>query len=145
MPSRSRQLCRSVSGDADQQDGQPYTYPWTRYTQEVMDMTVDPSPRHARLDPSDEQSTPTASKRVMGNTGTRQRSASTLTWTVTFTVVQAWAVIVVLTQLRADGVTKAALALVLSGTVIAIISAWQEVRPRPPGDGSVPRQRTKED
>jgi hypothetical protein len=117
----------------------------TRYAQEVMDMTVDPSPRHARLDPSDEQSTPTTPKRVMGNTGRRQRSVSTLTWTVTFTVVQAWAVIVVLTQLRADGVTKAALALVLSGTVIAIISAWQEVRPRPPGGGSVPRQRTKED
>jgi hypothetical protein len=106
-------------------------------------MTGDRSPRHARLDPTDEQPMPMTSVRVTGNRGTRRRGVSTLTWTVTFTVIQAWAVIVVLTQLRADGLTRAALALVLSSAVVAIISAWQEVRPRPPGEGSVPRQRTK--
>lgn len=107
-------------------------------------MTGDSSPRHARLDPAEKQSMPTTSMRVMGNQGMRRRGVSTLlTSTVAFTVIQAWAVIVVLTQLRADGVTRAALALVLSGAVVAIISAWQEVGPRPPAEGSVPRQRTK--
>jgi hypothetical protein len=45
-----------------------------------------------------------------------------------FGVTEVWAVFVVLTQIRVSGVQAAALALVVSGVLVAMSSEWHEVR-----------------
>jgi hypothetical protein len=48
--------------------------------------------------------------------------------TVLFTVVEAWALVVVLAHVRVGGMDRIALALALAGCVIAVIDAWQNIR-----------------
>ncbi|HVV24149.1 MAG TPA: hypothetical protein VHF06_32240 [Pseudonocardiaceae bacterium] len=48
--------------------------------------------------------------------------------TVLFTVVEAWALVVVLAHIRAGGMDRIALALALAGCVVAVIDAWQNIR-----------------
>lgn len=58
----------------------------------------------------------------------RRLTAGRLSWTAVFSVTEIWATIVVITQIRVTGVDAAALALVISGVVLAIWSEWQEMR-----------------
>lgn len=51
-----------------------------------------------------------------------------LAWPTLFSVTEIWAIVVVLTQIRVDGVDAAALALLVAGVVLAIWSEWQECR-----------------
>lgn len=48
--------------------------------------------------------------------------------TALFSAVLLWAIVVLLTQAHVEGVVAVALAVVMSGAVIAAVSAWQEVR-----------------
>lgn len=52
-------------------------------------------------------------------------AAGGLAWPMLFSVTETWAVLVVLTQLRVTGVQDAALALVVSGAMLAIWSEWK--------------------
>jgi hypothetical protein len=58
----------------------------------------------------------------------RRVSAGRLAWPILFSVTEIWAVVVVLTQIRVDGVDAAALALLVAGVVLAIWSEWRESR-----------------
>jgi len=58
----------------------------------------------------------------------RRVIAGRLAWPILFSVTEIWAVVVVLTQIRVDGVDAAALALVIAGVVLAIWSEWRESR-----------------
>jgi len=73
----------------------------------------------------------------------RRVIAGRLAWPLLFSVTETWAVLVVLTQIRADGVDAAALALVTAGVVVAIWSECQEsrelVRQSHRSHGSAPR------
>jgi len=51
-----------------------------------------------------------------------------LSWTAVFSVTEIWAVLVVITQIRVAGVDAAALALVISGMVLTMLSEWREMR-----------------
>lgn len=66
-------------------------------------------------------------------TAPRHRTAGRVLSTVVFTVVEAWAVVVIVAHIRAGGMDRIALALALAGTVIAIIDAWQNIRARRTG------------
>jgi len=57
-----------------------------------------------------------------------RRFAERLTITIIFSVVQIWALIVLLVQFRAHGVLAAAAALVMSAAVIAVHDAWRDLR-----------------
>lgn len=61
--------------------------------------------------------------------GGHQRRTSAVMWSIVFTVVQAWAVLAVLTLIRAQGAAHVALACVLGGAVMAVILAWQRCLP----------------
>lgn len=58
----------------------------------------------------------------------RRRTTGRILSTVVFTVVEAWALVVVVAHIRAGGMDRIALALALAGAVIAVIDAWQNVR-----------------
>jgi hypothetical protein len=58
----------------------------------------------------------------------RRVIAGRLAWPVLFSVIEIWAIVVVITQIRADGVDAAALAIVVTGVVLTIWSEWQESR-----------------
>jgi hypothetical protein len=58
----------------------------------------------------------------------RRVIAGCLAWPILFSVTEIWAVVIVLTQIRVDGVDAAALALVIAGVVLAIWSEWRENR-----------------
>ena len=62
----------------------------------------------------------------------RQKSLTRVLATVVFTVVEAWALVVVLAHIQAGGMDKIALALALAGCVVAVIDAWQNVRAQRP-------------
>jgi hypothetical protein len=66
--------------------------------------------------------------------------------TIVFSAIELWAVIVVLTMLRVDGVLKVALCCALAGALMAIYLAWQGLRAEAVGDeyitGSRRRGRT---
>ena len=59
---------------------------------------------------------------------TRRETAGRLAWPALFSVIEIWAVIVVLTQIRVPAVQAAALAFVLSGALMAIWPEWQKMR-----------------
>lgn len=63
-------------------------------------------------------------------TTVRQRTVGRVVATVVFTVVEAWALVVVLADIRAGGMERIALALALAGCVIAVLDSWQNVRVR---------------
>jgi len=54
--------------------------------------------------------------------------------TIVFSAVEVWAVIVVLTMLRVDGVLKVALCCALAGALMAIYLAWRSIRAEAAGD-----------
>jgi len=60
----------------------------------------------------------------------RRVIAGRLAWPTLFSVTEIWAVVVVLTQIRVDGVDAAALALVVAGVALAIWSEWRESHER---------------
>lgn len=72
----------------------------------------------------------------------RPRLSSVLA-TIVFSAIQIWAVIVVLTMLRVDGVLKVALCVALAGALMAIYFAWQSIRSETAGDSIIsgPRRR----
>jgi hypothetical protein len=69
--------------------------------------------------------------------------------TVTFTAVQLWAVVVLLTQVHVTGVVAVALAAVMAAAVLAVVYGWQEVRaasrPQTGGDELTERVRWTRD
>ncbi|MFI9817162.1 hypothetical protein [Saccharothrix variisporea] len=58
----------------------------------------------------------------------RRRFTERLACTLVFTAVQLWAAAVIVTQLDANGLVAPAVALVLSGALVAVYDAWQSVR-----------------
>ncbi|WP_309116620.1 hypothetical protein [Saccharothrix sp.] len=58
----------------------------------------------------------------------RRRFTERLACTLVFTAVQLWAAAVIVTQLDTNGVVALAVALVLSGALVAVHDAWQSVR-----------------
>ncbi|GAA1335900.1 hypothetical protein [Saccharothrix algeriensis] len=58
----------------------------------------------------------------------RRRLTERLACTLVFTAVQLWAAAVIVTQLKTSGVVALAVALVVSGGLLAVHDAWQEVR-----------------
>lgn len=65
----------------------------------------------------------------------QRKSPARMLATVVFTVVEAWALVVILAHVHAGGMDRIALALVLAGCVIAVVDAWQNVRgQRPTGE-----------
>ncbi|WP_433263761.1 hypothetical protein ACQPZF_33135 [Actinosynnema sp. CS-041913] len=58
----------------------------------------------------------------------RRRFTERLACTLVFTVVQLWAAAVIVTQLETSGIVALAVALVLSGGLVAVHDAWREVR-----------------
>jgi hypothetical protein len=58
----------------------------------------------------------------------KRKTVGRVVATVVFTVVEAWALVVVLADIRAGGMDKIALALALAGCVVAVIDAWQNIR-----------------
>ena len=50
--------------------------------------------------------------------------------TVLFTLVEAWALVIILAHVRAGGMDRIALAVGLAGGVVAVIDAWQNLRTR---------------
>lgn len=56
----------------------------------------------------------------------RRKIIGRLAWPILFSVTEIWAVVIVITQIRVDGVDAAALALVVAGVVLAIWSEWRE-------------------
>lgn len=61
-------------------------------------------------------------------TAKRKLATSRVLATVLFTVVEAWALVVVLAHIRAGGIDRIALALALAGCVVAVVDAWQNIR-----------------
>lgn len=57
----------------------------------------------------------------------RRQTAGRLAWSVLFSVIEASAIIIVLTQIRVPDVQAAALAFVLSGALLAIWPEWQKI------------------
>ncbi len=72
----------------------------------------------------------------------RPRLSSVLA-TIVFSAIQIWAVVVVITMLRVDGVLKVALCVALAGALMAIYLAWQGIRAETAGDEIIsgPRRR----
>jgi hypothetical protein len=58
----------------------------------------------------------------------RRETAGQLACAVLFSVIEIWAVVVVLTQVRVPDVQAAALAFVLSGALMATWPEWQKIR-----------------
>lgn len=58
----------------------------------------------------------------------RRRFTERLACTLVFTAVQLWAAAVIVTQLDTNGLVALAVALVLSGALVAVYDAWQTVR-----------------
>lgn len=92
--------------------------------------------RHARPDSEDTQSISATTIRLAQKKAPQRRGASIFMLTMLFTAVQVWALVVVLTQLRADGVVRVALACLLSGAVVAVLWSWQETRSCLPDQGN---------
>lgn len=61
--------------------------------------------------------------------GGHRRRTSAAMWSIVFTGIQTWAVLAVLTLVRAQGVAQVALACVLGGAIMAVILAWQRCLP----------------
>ena len=61
---------------------------------------------------------------------TKQKKVGLVVGAVVFTVVEAWALVVVLADIRAGGMDRIALAVALAGCVVAVIDAWQNIRAR---------------
>lgn len=58
----------------------------------------------------------------------KRNSVGRVVATAGFTVVEAWALVVVLAHVRAGGMDRIALAVALAGCVLAVVDAWQNVR-----------------
>lgn len=58
----------------------------------------------------------------------RRDAVRRLVSTVLFTLVELWAVIVLLQKFRGDVMAHAGLALVLTGATVAVFDAWRELR-----------------
>ena len=71
----------------------------------------------------------------------RRETLGLLAWSVLFSVIETWAVIVVLTQIRLPAVQAAALAFVLSGALLAMWPEWQKMRSVIWGPHRSPRRR----
>ncbi|MGP4014594.1 hypothetical protein [Saccharopolyspora sp. 5N708] len=89
-------------------------------------MTRSRSSHRVRPDAPGTTSVPAASGVETARRHRRRRSPTTLFYSAMFTVVQVWALIVLLVHLQPEGVIKVALASVMAAAVIAVITAWQE-------------------
>lgn len=58
----------------------------------------------------------------------RYGQISTITLNIVFTVVQTWAVVVVIRTVHVSEPAHAALAIALAGTFLAVVDVWQPVR-----------------